>query len=59
MKSGKTYFTTNAQRAKPQPKKNERFTTETRSSQSSEYVLVKNFLLRVLSASAVHYPEPS
>jgi len=33
-------------------------TTETQSSQSSEYFLVKNSFLRDLSASAVQFPSP-
>ena len=33
------------------------FTTEAQSSPSSEHFLIKNFLLRVLSASAVRYPN--
>jgi hypothetical protein len=34
------------------------FTTETPSSQSSEYFLIKNALLRALRASAVQSPSP-
>jgi hypothetical protein len=34
------------------------FTTETQSSQRSEYFLIKNSLLCALSASAVQAPDP-
>jgi len=35
------------------------FTTETQSSQSSEYLLIKNSLLRALRAAAVQTPSPA
>ena len=43
----------------PQTKKKENFTTEAQSSQSSEYFLIKNSLLRALRASAVQFSSPA
>ena len=54
---GKIFTTKSIGAAEPQPKKY--LTTETQSSQRSEYFLIKNSLLCALSASAVSHPKRS
>ena len=56
-KPKKVFYHKEHNAAKPQPKKY--FTTETQSSQRSEYFLIKNSLLCALSASAVSHPKRS